>query len=469
MNALIKKFLGFSVGPVAGAAISFITIPLTTLFVRPEEYGKAGLFLLLQMIIGTFLFLGLDQAYTRDYHEVKDKILLFQNALLPPLILSILVLMTSLIFPHLLSRALFGHGRYPLAAILFGLMILFMVLERFILLSLRMQEKALEYSLLNIFVKLTVLILTLVFVLWIRRDFLAVIYSTVLGQISGDLYLLFRYRRLFNVRHFVLDRRLLRSLLRFGLPILVATSLSSLLNGMNRLSLRLWSDFAEIGIFTATLKIASLLSIVQTSFTTFWVPTAYRWYAENQGIANYQRVSNAILLIMSLMASFIFIFKDWIVFLLSAHYAPARFLIGFLCLQPLIYTVSETTGLGIVFSKRSYLSIWVSVLALIPNLILNIMLVPRWGAIGAAIATAVSYFFFFSARSFFSSRNWLHLNLRRHYTVMIILLAAAFLNLLPIPGMPLLNGCVFLLILAVQWSTIKDLWTLRLKNNRNPL
>lgn len=457
MHPFLKKLIGFSIGPVAGAALSFLTIPLTTLFIRPEEYGKAGLFLLLQSLIGSFLFLGIDQAYTRDYHEARDKTTFFQNALLIPLGFALLLFLITLLMPQWIAQTLFGQKNQLLAAVLFGLMIVFMVLERFILLSLRMQEKALEYSLLNIFVKFTVLVLTLIFVLWVRRDFLAVVYSTILGQIAGDCYLLIRYRQLFNLRHFALDRALLGAMLRFGLPILIATSLSGLLNGFNRIALRLWSDFAQLGIFTATVKIAALLAIIQTSFTTFWVPTAYRWFSEGRKAADFQQVSEGVLLILSVLASLIFIFKNLIVALLSAHYADTRLLIGFLCLQPLIYTLSETTGLGIVFSKRSTLSIWVSVIALIPGLLLNILLVPRWGAVGAAIATAVSYLFFFAARSYFSARCWQRLHLVRHYAVILLLFLAALANLLPVSGLTTLNLIVLAVLLGMQWRTIKNL------------
>lgn len=460
MKAFIQKFIGFSVGPVVGAFLSFITIPLTTYFISPAEYGKASMFMLFQMIFATFLFLGVDQAYTREYHAAKNKLGLFQNALLLPLILAFLTLFITLILPTAVSKLLFGSANNVIPAVLFGVMIIFMVIERFILLSIRMQEKALEYSLLNIFVKFAILVLTLIFVFFIRRDFLAVVYSAVFGQILGDLYLLFRYRNLFNLKHFSLDNRLLRGMIAFGLPIVVATSLSSLLNSLDRLSLRAWSDFYQIGIFTATLKIAAALSIIQTSFTSFWVPTAYRWYAEGKDIRYFKIVSDSILLGMSVLAVGILIFKELIVALLSSGYADSRYIIGFLCLQPIIYTVSETTCLGIVFSKKSYLSIWVGLIALIPNIVINVLLVPEYGAVGAAMATSVSYIFFFVARTYFSGTHGMKFPVWKHHAVFLILLTGAFLNLLHIRGMFAVNIALLAVILGIQYTTIKQIWIL---------
>jgi O-antigen/teichoic acid export membrane protein len=295
-------------------------------------------------------------------------------------------------------------------------------------------------------------------VIFIRRDFLAVVYSSTLGQIAGDIYLLIRYRKLFQFKSFTVNKDLLKSMLAFGLPILIATSLSSFLNSLDRLSLRVWSDFHEIGIFTATLKIAAVVTIVQTSFTSFWIPTAYRWYSEKKSIKYYKIVSDSILLVMSLLAVSILVFKNFIISILSSGYSDSQYLIGLLCLQPIIFTVSETTCLGIVFSKKNYLSIWVSLIALIPNIVINVVLVPRYGAIGAAVATSVSYLFFFMARTYFSSRQGMKFSFLKHYIIFIALFAGATINTLHIKNILLFNFLLLLIIVIFQLSTIKQVW-----------
>ncbi|MGP7816703.1 oligosaccharide flippase family protein [Niallia sp. 01092] len=457
MNQVIKKFIGFSVGPVLGAFIAFITIPLTTHFVHPDEYGKASMFLLLQMVLASFLYLGLDQSYTREYHSSKNKLHLFQQAILIPLAIAVLILLISIIFSRQISVWLFSSPNHIIPVILIGVMVVFMVIERFILLSIRMEEKALEYSLLNIFVKLFMLILTLIFVLFIRRDFLAVVYSTIFGQILGDLYLVIRYRYLFSFNHFSVDKDMLRKMVIFGLPLVVATSLTGLLNSLDRIFLRIWSDYYNIGIFTATLKIAGTLAIIKTSFTSYWVPMAYRWHEEGKELKYYKLMSDSILLFMSIVFFGILIFKDFIAAILSSGYSDSKYLIAFLCLQPIMYTVSETTCLGIVFSRKSYLNIWVSVVSVIPNLILNILLVPKFGATGAAIATSVSYLCFFIARTYFSNKNGMKFSTVKHHLVFCILLVSAVLNVFHLNYIILFTILLMVIALLIQASTIKEL------------
>ncbi|NRG35224.1 oligosaccharide flippase family protein, partial [Bacillus circulans] len=67
MKQFLSKLVGFSFGPIIGALIAFITIPVTTYFISPEEYGKSGMFTLYLGLVLSLLYLGLDQSYTREY------------------------------------------------------------------------------------------------------------------------------------------------------------------------------------------------------------------------------------------------------------------------------------------------------------------------------------------------------------------------------------------------------------------
>nr|WP_277735493.1 oligosaccharide flippase family protein [Priestia megaterium]WEZ37229.1 oligosaccharide flippase family protein [Priestia megaterium DSM 319] len=286
---------------------------------------------------------------------------------------------------------------------------------------------------------------------------MAVVYSTAVGQIIGDLYLIIRYRKLLDIKSFYFDKILFLKLIKFGLPLIIAASVNNLLNSLDRIFLKNLSDFSEVGIFTAALKVSATLSIVQACFTSFWVPTAYRWYNHNKDVKHFELVSNVLLLIMSILFSLVLLLKDLIVILLSPEYDAAKFIIGFLCLQPIMYTISETTTLGIVFSKKSYLNIIVSLLSIIPNIILNILLVPKYGAVGAAIATGVSYIFFFFGRSYFSNKNWAGFSLKNHILVTLTIFIGALINTSNYQYITIVNLFLLVFTCVIQIPTIRKI------------
>lgn len=428
MNDFFKKFTQFSMGPILGAFISLITVPLTTHFVLPEEYGKASMFMMVQTLMMSLLVVGLDQAYTREYHVEKNKKNLFYHALSIPLLLSIGLLIVFALNPYFFSYLIFESRSYPGVIILIGVFGIFITVERFVLLNLRMAERAIEFSIFTVLVRILVLLSTLSFVLFIRRDFLAVVFSMIIGQIVGDLILFVRHRKMFSITGFSFDKRLFEKLLKFGLPLVLAVAIGIVLNVFDRIVFRLWIDFEQLGIYTAAMKLVGVLLILSNGFTTFWIPTAYRWHEEGRKAKDYKLVSDGILTVMSLAFVGLLILRPLIVVILSPQYSDAKFLFGFLSLWPIMLMLSETTTLGIVFSRKSYLNIFVSAITAIVCVVANVLLAPRYGAMGVAVSIGLSWVVFFLARTAFSFKVWQGFRVVRQMVVVVLLIFLAFLN-----------------------------------------
>ncbi|HCM89460.1 MULTISPECIES: oligosaccharide flippase family protein [Vagococcus] len=458
MKIFLKKLAGFSIGPVAGAIISLITIPLTTYFISPEEFGKSSMFTIMLSFINIILYLGMDQSFAREYHEVKNKNNLFFNSIIPPVIFSVIICTLLILFRSTVSIALFKSEEYSHISIVLGCMLITAVLERFILMRIRMEEKAIEYSVFSIFVKCTVLFSLVFFIIFFEKNFLIVVYSTIFGQIIGDIYLIIRYRYFFkgcSVEN--IDSELMKKMLKFGFPLLIAASLNSFLNATGTFSIRKWSTFHELGIFSAGQRISNFLNIIQLAFTSFWIPTAYRWHKENRELKNFKFISDVLLLVMSIGFFIVIFFKNYIVILLSSDYAETKYIIGFLVMVPILYTLSETTTLGIVFSKKSYLNILVSIFSVFPCYILNYYLVPLYGSRGASISIGIAYFLFFITRTILSKNNDFDLKITKHYLVIIVLFIVATLNLFDLKYILLANLIFFILVILIQASVLIDL------------
>ncbi|HFD1616019.1 TPA: polysaccharide biosynthesis protein, partial [Enterococcus faecium] len=166
-------------GPIIGSFIALVTVPVTTFFISPGEFGKASMFTLVQTLMVSIIYLGIDQAYTKEFHYVKDKRLLFQNALITPLVFASSIAVLLIIMRKNFSQLLFEDTSYTNVSLFFGLMLIFSVIERFILLHIRMQEKALEYSLFTILLKSFILIFTIFIIGMGNRTFITVVYATI--------------------------------------------------------------------------------------------------------------------------------------------------------------------------------------------------------------------------------------------------------------------------------------------------
>ena len=138
MKHFSKRLMGFSLGPILGAVISLIQIPILTTLLSEAEYGISTLFSTLIVNIPNFLYIGLDQSYTREYNRYKDKQNLFQQAAFLPMIVGILMFMVTIMFASPISNWLFDSPEYTYIVWLSGVWVLATVIERFILLTIRL-------------------------------------------------------------------------------------------------------------------------------------------------------------------------------------------------------------------------------------------------------------------------------------------------------------------------------------------
>ncbi|NFD29133.1 polysaccharide biosynthesis protein [Clostridium botulinum] len=400
----IKRFIGFSMGPILSAIISFFTVPITTYFVVPTEFGKASMYTMALSISSMFIFLGMDQSFTREFNAEEDKKSLFWNSLIVPLIFSLILGVFYIIYYKPLSMLMIDTvDRY--IVVILALSLPFAVIDRFNLLLIRMEEKARLYSLFNVISKVINVVILVPYLLYIDKSFKGIINAGFVSLFFMCIVECF-FTREYWFTKFKLNKALINKMFKFGLPLIPAYVIVWFLNSMDKLAMRQWSTFEEIGLYSAAFKIVAVVDIVKSAFCTFWTPTAFRWYEEKVKEENFMKVSNMLMCFMNFMFVGIVLFKDLIIKLLDASYASSAIIVPFLLLLPIMYTVSESTCLGISFSRKTSYNIIVSLIAAVVNYILNYLLVPKYGALGASVATGIAYTVFFWVRTLISRKLW---------------------------------------------------------------
>ena len=423
----IRKLFGFSLGPILGAIISFVTVPLTTYFINPGEYGKTSLFTMIQSILMVVTYLGMDQVFVREYHEENKKVKMLTNCIFVPFILSLLLIFLSPLFSKNLSIWMFGEENREVIYVL-AITIPFLVIERFILISIRMEEKALLYSTITVSIKIVILVLTFIFIFFIRRDYLAIVYSTLIGQIISDLLIFIKYHDKIKINLSCIDFNTIIRYLKYGIPLALSAVIGYLLNSTDKIFLRYFSTYEELGYYSVAMRVASLLLIIQNSFCAFWTPVALRWRHENKNDEYYEIVNRLLSLAMSLLFLFILTFKFLLPIIFSSNYSNSIKIIPFLLFYPMMSILSSTTELGIQFTKKSYITVISTVISLSINIVLDYFLVPVYDAVGASIATGISYIVFFWIRTIASRKLWFKFNVNHLIYITCILFFSSLVS-----------------------------------------
>jgi len=106
-KSFLKNLLGFTVGPVIAAALGFLTVPITTYLATPDDFGKASMYTMAFTLLSLIIYLGMDQAFIREFNVEKNTRKLLWSSFYIPFIFSIIVAIALMIFYKPISNILF--------------------------------------------------------------------------------------------------------------------------------------------------------------------------------------------------------------------------------------------------------------------------------------------------------------------------------------------------------------------------
>lgn len=404
----LKKLSGFSIGPIFNGLLGLVTVPLLTWFISNDEMGRASMYFTGQSLVSLILILGLDQVVVRLFHNYKNHKALVINALLPTSLLLTLFTAVGIFFTDYFSVFLYGESN--ITAYYFFLASIFIIFfRRYTSLAIRMNEHARMYSGMQVIFKVLYTVLLISFIVFWGASYTKVIMAHFFADVISVTieFIYVRSKHLLSGR-FIFSKKLIIKGLHFGLPLVFAGAMLWINNSFDKIAMRSLlpeeTQFQQIGIYNVAFNFSNLMNIIRLSFTTFWIPVAYKWYNQNVSINRFNKVNTYMTIALSLMGLTAFFCRGLLYYVIQADYFDAISVFPFLLFVPLLFTSSEISAVGITIKKKTIYATMATVISAVINIIGNIILIPNMGAKGAAIATAISFFAFFLARAFFSNK-----------------------------------------------------------------
>lgn len=428
---LPQKVLHFSLGPIGSALLGFISLPIVAWVFSQEDVGKMALLNVVLSFTTLFFTLGLDQGYVREFHESKNKPLLLKTATVPGLILLLIVLAVCLAFGPMLAELVFSLESVSISWLL-GLALLASFLSRFLSLVVRMNERGLAFSMSQLLPKAFVLIIILAYLVFdIAKTFEHLLLANALAIVFACLIFAWNtrneWRLSINQR---IDFQQLRQMLHFGLPLIIGGVAFWGLTSLDRILLSRWSSYSELAVYSISVSFAAAATIFQSVFSTVWAPTVYKWASKDEGHDKVIMVSRYVLLLVIILFCVAGLLSWVVPYLLPAEYAKVQWILVACLAYPLFYTLSETTVVGIGITRKSAYAMLACMFALLVNVACNYILIPRYGAAGAASSTALAFWAFLVFRTEFSIRLWKPLPRTALYSFTFLCITGAVSNAL---------------------------------------
>lgn len=414
----LKQVFTYGAGSVAQSALAFILLPLYLHFFEPSEYGVVSLLLVAISLVTVFANVGMVSGLYMLYYQaggVERKKLVCTAWLWHLFGASAGAAALVIGAPHL-SQLLFHTGDYTYAIRLVGVFFFFSLLLAIPLNIFRLEKKARHFVAFSLLKFAADFGLKFFFIASLGRGVSGYFESGVIANIVVLVSVLpftLKYVSLsFNTDYF-------KRLFRLGFPFVFSTIAVWTLSMSDRLILNYFRGAAEVGIYSLAYNFALLFNIIlHIPFGLFWTPFFLSFAAEKpaedtrplfEKVVKYMFIPGGMLyLAISLGAGDVLrIFTS--LFSAQEGYLAATKLVPLLTLGLFFHFLHGLFAGPLFVVKRPEFVARASVIAAAANLGLNFLLIPRFGALGAALTTAFAYALFMVLVCLWSQRVY-HVN-----------------------------------------------------------
>ena len=219
------------------------------------------------------------------------------------------------------------------------------------------------------------------------------VYGYWWGQLIGaaltTLFVAFTLRRSL---HFSISKDQLKGLMIYALPLIPASMAAWALRLADRPIILHFYNLQDVAIYELGYKIASMLQIAIAPFNLAWPQFAYSRMRDQDAPRLFRDVLTGLTAACVFLGLGVFALRrELVLFFGSAQYLGAMPVITLVLVGQIALALFPILSVGPRISKRTSQIAWIGGTSATVNIILNLVLLPRFGIVGAAIATMLAY------------------------------------------------------------------------------
>jgi O-antigen/teichoic acid export membrane protein len=439
----LKDTFIYGLGNVAVKLVGFLLIPLFTndRFFSVDDFGMITLFDITGLVLAASMASAMPQSLSRYFWDKEYKPNqkgIFFMSYTTQLIVSVLFCLVLIPLSGTISILLFANPDWTKVISLVIISSAIQSLGNIVNTLMRLQSKSMLYSVTNLLRLVSVLCLTLYFIIVRKMGIEGIYFAQVIGNALIILILLG-----YTIKNSVVffDKNIFRSMNIYGFPLLLANVSAALLTVIDRFSLNSLTLLKSVALYSIAFKITSVLKLVIVDsirlalgpmmFKRMDSPDYKRFYSKALLYSSY-------VMMFAIVAVSMFSFELIKVMAGTKDYWGAVVIIPFLALSVYFVNLKDVTIYGLHFAKKTRIIGFIVIASTVMSLLLNILLIPVWDITGAAIATLLSQFIYFYVCYYYSQKAFYIPYEMRKIVIMLIVGATLSFSSLLINGMELL-------------------------------
>jgi len=393
IGQLIKHSGIYGLGTVLSKSVGFLMIPVYTHYLSPADYGVLELLDMLVFLATHFAAMGIYGAVFRfyaAYDSEKEKREVISTALFYTAATSLLFALGISSFASPIAGLILGKTSFAPFVRIVAFTFLFSNLNEVPMAYWRAQGRT------GLFVRvgLARTILGASMLAW----FLAGLHWGVQGSLYANLVTngisgLILSGVVLSAVPWRIARQRLDEMLRYGIPT-VAWSLSAfVLTFSDRLFLRYFSNLSEVGTYALGYKLAAIVTVVVTGpFIMAWGWQQFELAKRDNAQQVFARTQTYLLMVCVFVGLSVSVMaKDLLKILAPPAFSPAAYVVPIITLSYILCSTRDIVISGIYIQRVTSRLAAIAAITVVSNLALNYVLISRYHAMGAAVATALSF------------------------------------------------------------------------------
>lgn len=400
-----KKLLSdsaiFAIGNFGSKLISFIMVPLYSIYLTRSEYGTIDLVITFVNVLLPLISLSIFESTLRfTLDEKQDKKTVFSVSV----IFTFLSCLATIVFTVFLNFFMQVNNYLLFMVVIVCLQSIQTLLSQFVRAVNRLKLYAINGLVLTILMGISNIVLLVIFNLKIDGYFLSIIFSNILS-----IFLLYFFGNLhsyFDMK-LGLNKKILKKMLKYSIPIIPNALMWWVMNAVSRTLILKHSGIEENGLYAMANKIPSLIAMLSTIFFQAWQLLAIEQEKNKDSPETYSIVFNYFSKFLFLGTSFlILVNKPLIELIISNQFYESWKYVPLLLLASLFSAFSNFFAIFYNVSMETKGIFTTSFIGGAISVLMNLALIPMIGVYGAALSTICSFLVVCGIRQRYSKKQF---------------------------------------------------------------
>lgn len=411
-----RKLIGdtaiYGVSSIVGRFLNWWLVPYYTDLFLPEEYGVvANLYAYVAFLL-VILTYGMETGYFRFASRGHDPEKVYSTSQVSLLVTSFLFLFLAVVFRDNIA-VLIGYPDFPEYIWLLAAIVSIDAFTSIPFARLRLDNRPIKFALIkmvNIGLNIGFNLFFLSLCPWILRHHpefpLKYIYSPEIGVgyvfianlLASLSTLVLLYKEIFRMR-FSIDKALLKTMLNYSFPILVIGVAGMINQNIDKILIPFLvpenqNPMFQVGIYGANYKLAVLMNMFIQAFRYAFEPFFFSRSSgeDSQDPQLYATIMKYFLIFGMLIFLGMTLYIDLIkVVAIDARYHEGLKIVPIILIANLFFGIFFSLSIWFKLKDMTRYGSYIALIGAAITLILNIILIPRMGYMGSAIAVLVCF------------------------------------------------------------------------------